>query len=69
MNEVWRVLKPNGIFKDHTPDFPKQESLVDPTPVNFITEQTVNYFCGGEYTNLSKSNSFDACLKKSSLLG
>jgi SAM-dependent methyltransferase len=64
MNEVWRVLKPNGIFKAHTPAFPKQESFVDPTHVNFITEQTVNYFCGGEYTNLSKSYGFDGMFEK-----
>jgi hypothetical protein len=64
MNEVWRVLKPNGIFKAHTPAFPKQESFVDPTHVNFITDQTVNYFCGGEYTNLSKSYGFDGMFEK-----
>ena len=46
MNEIWRVLKPGGIFKAHTPCFPNQETFSDPTHVNFITQQTVEYFAG-----------------------
>ena len=47
MNEIWRVLKPGGVFRAHTPAYPKVEAFVDPTHVNFITEDTVNYFCRG----------------------
>ena len=59
MNEIWRVLTPQGIFRAHTPCYPKDEAFTDPTHVNFITQKTVNYFCGGEYTNLSKSYGFN----------
>jgi SAM-dependent methyltransferase len=45
MNEIWRVLKPGGIFRAHTPAYPHKEAFVDPTHVNFITEDTVRYFC------------------------
>lgn len=46
MNEVWRVLKPDGIFYALTPAFPHPSVLVDPTHVNFITDKTHTYFCG-----------------------
>lgn len=59
MNEVWRVLKPGGIFKAHTPAFPKEEAFVDPTHINFITKDTHKYFCGNEYLELSKSYGFN----------
>lgn len=58
MNEIWRVLKPDGVFKAHTPAIPKEEAFVDPTHINFISIDTVKYFCGGEYTNLAKSYGF-----------
>jgi len=59
MNEIWRVLTPGGIFRAHTPAYPKEEAFTDPTHVNIITMKTVNYFCGGQYENLSKSYGFD----------
>ena len=40
MNEVWRVLKPGGIFYSYTPAVPQLAAFWDPTHVNFITEQT-----------------------------
>ena len=47
MNEIWRVLKPNGTFLSITPAFPHPEAFQDPTHVNFITEKTFpEYFCG-----------------------
>lgn len=46
MFEIWRVLKPGGIFFASTPFYPNPEIFVDPTHVNFITEKTHNYFCG-----------------------
>lgn len=46
MNEVFRVLKDEGIFYSHTPAFPFPEAFVDPTHVNIITEDTFpRYFC------------------------
>lgn len=46
MNEIFRVLRPGGIFLSLTPAFPHPEAFQDPTHVNIITEKTLpNYFC------------------------
>ncbi|HEU4458441.1 MAG TPA: class I SAM-dependent methyltransferase [Methylibium sp.] len=45
MNEVWRVLKPGGLFFSYTPAYPHVEAFRDPTHVNIITFETfVQYF-------------------------
>ena len=49
MNEVYRVLKPGGIFFAITPGYPRAEAFVDPTHVNFITKKTHIYFTGPKY--------------------
>jgi SAM-dependent methyltransferase len=46
MNEIHRVLVPGGIFLAHTPAFPRQEAFQDPTHVNIISENTIQYFAG-----------------------
>lgn len=49
MNEVYRVLKPNGIFFSFTPAFPMAPAWRDPTHVNIITDETFTmYFCKPE---------------------
>ena len=49
MNEVYRVLKPGGIFLSATPAFPHKQAFQDPTHVNIITEETFSiYFCKPE---------------------
>ena len=46
MNEIYRVLKKDGIFYSNTPFYPNSSSFVDPTHVNHITTETFNkYFC------------------------
>ena len=40
MNEIYRVLKPEGKFLSFTPAYPHGEAFRDPTHVNIITEQT-----------------------------
>ena len=46
MDEIWRVLKPGGLFLSHTPAFPSQQVFQDPTHVNIISENTFPiYFC------------------------
>ena len=40
MNEIWRTLKPGGIFFSHTPLFPFSPVFRDPTHVNIITDET-----------------------------
>jgi SAM-dependent methyltransferase len=44
MNEIYRVLKPNGVFYSLTPVYPKESVFVDPTHVNFVTKNTYKYF-------------------------
>jgi len=44
MNEVWRVLKPGGLFYASTPCVPHPTAFQDPTHVNFITDRTHTYF-------------------------
>jgi SAM-dependent methyltransferase len=46
MNEIYRVLVPGGIFLAHTPAFPRVEAFQDPTHVNFISENSIQYFAG-----------------------
>jgi SAM-dependent methyltransferase len=46
MNEIWRVLKPGGLFMSYTPAFPSQQVFQDPTHVNPVSEHTFPlYFC------------------------
>ena len=49
MNEIYRVLKPGGIFYAITPGYPRSEVFVDPTSVNFITKKTHIYFISPKY--------------------
>ena len=46
MNEVWRVLEPDGRFYAVTPAYPSYKAFVDPTHVNFIAKKTHEYFVG-----------------------
>jgi len=48
MNEIHRVLQPNGLFLATTPGFPRPEAFQDPTHVNIITTRTIDYFSGPE---------------------
>lgn len=48
MNEIYRVLKPRGLFLAVTPAFPRSEAFQDPTHVNIITEKTHEYFSGAK---------------------
>jgi SAM-dependent methyltransferase len=49
MNEVYRVLKPNGVFYAITPYYPRNEAFVDPTHVNIISKNTYEYFTHPKY--------------------
>jgi len=40
MNEIWRTLKPGGIFFSHTPIYPYASAFRDPTHVNILTVET-----------------------------
>lgn len=41
MNEVWRTLKPGGLFLSHTPIFPFGPVFRDPTHINIMTVETM----------------------------
>lgn len=46
MNEIFRVLKPDGIFFSMHPCYPAKEVFQDPTHVNIMSEDTMDfYFC------------------------
>ena len=46
MNEIWRVLKIDGVFFMISPCFPMKQAFQDPTHVNIFTEDTIRlYFC------------------------
>ena len=44
MSEVWRILKPQGLFVARTPAYPHPEAFQDLTHVKVITDTTVSYF-------------------------
>lgn len=44
MNNIWRVLKPGGLFFSCTPFYPHPEAFSDPTHVNFLTTQTFTQY-------------------------
>ncbi len=46
MNEIWRVLEPGGLLYAVTPAWPHEQAFADPTHVNIITMQTLDYFTG-----------------------
>lgn len=48
MNNVYKALKPGGIFIAVTPAFPSAAAFQDPTHVNLISKATILYFCGDE---------------------
>ncbi len=44
MNEIWRVLRPGGLFYAVTPVYPSKEVFQDPTHVNVMTVDSHIYF-------------------------
>ena len=46
MSEIYRCLKPGGIFLAFTPAYPSGAAFQDPTHINFITRETIVYFSG-----------------------
>ena len=45
MNEMWRILKPQGVAEIEVPVFPYWTAIADPTHVSFFVPQTFAYFC------------------------
>lgn len=51
MNELCRVLKRNGYAVFVFPEYPHRDAFSDPTHVNYITIETLNYFLGDNTFN------------------
>jgi hypothetical protein len=49
MNEVYRVLKVEGLFLSFTPAYPHAEAFRDPTHVNIIAEDTFSIYFDNKY--------------------
>ena len=53
INEIWRVLKPDGIFDSFTPDAEfGQGAFQDPTHLSFWVENSFLYYVDAYYRNL-----------------
>ena len=50
MSEIYRVLKPGGLFLSSTPCIPYSAAFQDPTHVNFITPDTFAEYFDNEKT-------------------
>ena len=55
MNEIWRVLKQDGIFLSHTPIYPFPEAFQDPTHNNIITSNTFRQYFSNEKHPVAES--------------
>jgi len=44
MNEIYRVLKPGGIFFSSTPIYPYGAAFRDPTHINILTDETFSLY-------------------------
>jgi SAM-dependent methyltransferase len=49
LNEIHRVLKPNGTVTVHVPCYPAVECFQDPTHVRMFTDKTFEYFTEGAF--------------------
>jgi SAM-dependent methyltransferase len=58
MNEVYRSLKPGGIFFSQTPAYPFSPVFQDPTHVNILTDQTFTLYFDHK-KNLAKMYGFN----------
>lgn len=59
MSEIYRLLKPGGVFYGVTPGYPSSAAFQDPTHVNFITRETIDYFSGSSVHARTLGYGFD----------
>jgi SAM-dependent methyltransferase len=65
MNEIYRVLTPNGLFFHLTPVYPSPSAFCDPTHVNYLTKETMKlYFCIPELRAKRIGYGFEGCFKQ-----
>jgi SAM-dependent methyltransferase len=45
-NEMWRILKHEGVIIARLPLWPSPQAISDPTHQSYWTDDRINYFCG-----------------------
>lgn len=63
MDEIWRVLRPGGVFRSWTPMYPHPEVFQDPTHLSAWTIKSMDYFCG-VYAGAKRIYGIQACFEK-----
>lgn len=63
MDEIWRVLRPGGVFRSWTPMYPHPEIFQDPTHLSAWTIKSMDYFCG-IYPGAKRIYGIQACFEK-----
>jgi SAM-dependent methyltransferase len=63
IDEIWRVLKPNAVFRSWTPVYPHPELFQDPTHLSEWTMKSMDYFCG-VYEGAKRIYGIKACFEK-----
>lgn len=64
MSEIYRILKPDGLFVSATPAYPAPEAFQDPTHINIISEATLEYFVGSSPHATTVGYGFNGNFKK-----
>jgi SAM-dependent methyltransferase len=67
IDEIWRILRPGGIFTSSTPVFPHPELFQDPTHLSAWTLNSMDYFCGA-YPVARQVYGVRACFEKVSVV-
>ena len=49
LNEIWRVLKPEGVFRGYVPSNHENVMFVDPMDKRFFRKETFDYFDGEKH--------------------
>ena len=63
MDEIWRVLRPGGVFRSWTPMYPHPEVFQDPTHLSAWTIKSMDYFCG-IYAGAKRIYKIQSCFEK-----
>ena len=64
LNEIYRVLSPNGLFLHSTPTYPSKIAFQDPTHYNIMTEDTIpHYFCNPDLMAKKLGYGFEGCFE------
>ena len=63
MNEIYRVMKPGGIFLSQTPIYPFVEAFQDPTHTNIMTSDTFTLYFSDKKFGLSEDYGINTSYK------